>query len=292
LPLVGLLFVIGATPTSAPSPEPTELREIGRVKASARCLTLRQLVLPVTLVAENNEREFVSLERPAAKFRSGKGGDDGAVALHNALTEGDASLKTLLMSDSSVYESRDPTAARNDDQNTYTPERTMAASNIERITNQIQHNLVAADAAMHESWMGNPGTGDAGVDVLRQRVQNVIDLQRVLAHRLDDVAGTYFSNHGVAGLTPGSQRGAYNALLDQILDAQVAEDAAAGSTLSGAASPAPPGDVGGAKRGTAGEVAMALRGQEIALAAEGAAAERACNGALSSPQSPSPATTP
>jgi len=260
-------------PSAPPAPEGSPLREIGTVSASASCETLVKLAVPVAVIAGRDDREFLSLDTHVEKFISGKGTGDGgtehdALASSHAGTVGPADPKTF-----------DP----NDDEDTYSPEREMSAANIDRVVGEIQHNLDAADKVMSESWKEHPGTNDPAINALRQRVQNIIDLQRALAFRLDYAAGLYFSNSGVASLSPSGERANFKTLLDQIIDSAIQSDRIAQSALRLPPSLSPPdgkpiADVNELKTADAGSVALALRVQESSLVAEANRLARKCDG--------------
>jgi hypothetical protein len=282
--LILVLLSAADVPASSPAPDPsaTPLREIGSVRANAACEELVKLALPVAIIAGNNDREFVALRTPIAKFQSGKGTGDGAT-MHNALVAGSQPSSSIVnkldgTSQAKQVAARDPLAFDpNDDENTYSPERTMAASNIDRMVGKILHNLDAADKAMAQSWKDHPEHQDPALNAVRQRVQNIIDLQRVLAFRLDDVAGLYFSNSGVASLSPDSERSNFKSLLDKMMDAGIQEDHQAEGALTATDTAASVGDVRALKSAPAGYVAAALRMQEIALSADAPKIARTCS---------------
>jgi hypothetical protein len=282
--LILVLLSAADVPASSPAPDPsaTPLREIGSVRANAACEELVKLALPVAIIAGNNDREFVALRTPIAKFQSGKGTGDGAT-MHNALVAGSQPSSSIVnkldgTSQAKQVAARDPLAFDpNDDENTYSPERTMAASNIDRMVGKILHNLDAADKAMAQSWKDHPEHQDPALNAVRQRVQNIIDLQRVLAFRLDDVAGLYFSNSGVASLSPDSERSNFKSLLDKMMDAGIQDDHQAEGALTATDTAASVGDVRALKSAPAGYVAAALRMQEIALSADAPKIARTCS---------------
>jgi hypothetical protein len=302
--LTTLLGAVDApAPSATPSPAATPLREIGSVRANAACDSLVKLMVPVAIIAGNNDREFVALRTPIGKFRSGKGTGNGAT-IHNALaTSSQPSSSTngaLSKADGSPQSkaaaSRDPLAFdQNDDSNTYTPDRTLAAANIDRMTAKILHNLDEADKAMAQSWKDHPEHEDPVLNAMRQRVQNIIDLQRVLANRLDDAAGLYFSNAGGSSLSPDAERSNFKSLLDEMIDAGIQADHQAEVNLTATDSAASVGDVRALKSAPAGYVATALRMQEIALLKEAPNIARTCaqhdgTGAPAAPTTPNTAT--
>jgi hypothetical protein len=302
--LVTILLAAADAPAPSPAPAPsaTPLREIGSVRVNAACEELVKLALPVAIIAGNNDREFVALRTPIAKFQSGKGSGDGAT-MHNALVAGSQPTSSIVnkldgTAQAKQVAARDPLAFDpNDDENTYSPERTMAASNIDRMVGKILHNLDAADKAMAQSWKDHPEHQDPALNAVRQRVQNIIDLQRVLAFRLDDVAGLYFSNSGVASLSPDSERSNFKSLLDKMMDAGIQDDHQAEGVLTATDAAASVGDVRALKAAPAGYVAAALRMQEIALSAEAPKIARTCderNGTAptAAPPSAAPSATP
>jgi hypothetical protein len=285
-----------AAAPSSPAPQDTPLREIARVRSSGACDLLDRLVKPVTAVTAHNDQEFSAVRSAIDKFYGGKGADSLGAAMHNAFTN-DPNLARTGVETQAQY-TVDPLAfGEEDSTGSYSPVRTMAASNIDRLTGEIQHNLDAADKAMRESWKSHPGTDDPAINALRQRVQNVIDLQRVLAQRLDAVAGLYFSNDQAAQskrLVPDADRAAYESRLVTLLDAEAALEQAASNLATQTQPPMPPpdspvGNVETLKRGPAGDVTEALLLQEVALSFEAPRVGRSCTAPAASPApSPSP----
>jgi len=283
-------------PNPAPAPSATPLREIGSVRVNAACEELVKLALPVAIIAGNNDREFVALRTPIAKFQSGKGTGDGST-MHTAMSissQPSSNAKNKEgTTESQQAAGRDPLAFDpNDDENTYSPERTMAASNIDRMTGTILHNLDAADKAMAQSWKDHPEHEDPALNAVRQRVQNIIDLQRVLAFRLDDVAGLYFSNSGGSSLSPSTERAGFKSLLDKMMDAGIQQDHQAEAALTATDAAASAGDVRALKAAPAGYIAAALRMQEIALSAEAPKIARTCDQRNAASPTAAPAVTP
>jgi hypothetical protein len=267
--LLALLLAIDVPAVqSTPSPEPTALPEIARIKATSVCHALKELALPVALVVQRNDRDFVDVRRAILRFAGASVGPGTPPIAGDSARAGD------------LDES-------GNDASTYTPERTMAASNIDRLTFTILTNLAEADRVMNLSWKLHPAHKDPAYDAFRQRVQNVIDLQRVLAFRLDEVAGTYFSNAGTMSFLRNAEAAEFQSRLDGTIGMQLRADVKAEDPLTLDPAHLPAGDVAATKRGSASEVATALRVQKLALALESEHLGRTCDGLP-----PLPAATP
>jgi len=260
-------------PSAVPSPQSTPLHEIARVRASAGvCGTLASLVLPVAKIVGENDRNFQEMRKPLARFQRGgsfgfQGGIDGPGS--TALV-----VKGGLPSDV-------------DDPDIYTPQRTMAASNIDRLFGIIVHNLDAAGGVVKQSWQAHPLHENPAIDVLRQRVQNVIDLQRLLAFRADDIAGIYFSNSGVASLEEKAERPQFDDALAAAAGGKIEVDPADPQGLVLADPSAPIAGV--RKRGSAEYLASELRTQTEELSLETLRVENACDALR---RAPAPSATP
>jgi hypothetical protein len=279
--LMTILLAAGDAPAPSPAPQPvsTALREIGRVRADAACVSLVKLALPVALIAANNDRVFAAMQRPLANFAHGEGSIAEGNQIENAhesTPKGGALVPASERDGTSMGGSGATNAG--DDQDTYTPVRTLAASNIDRMVGIILRNLDDADKTMAESWKEHPEHLDPALTALRQRVQNIIDMQRVLAFRLDDAAGSYLSDSGVAGLTPAHEQARFTEALDASVAAEIAADRTSGSEP---VTPTLPGkhvsDVGAEKHADAKDVLAALRQQEFALALEAPRLARSCD---------------
>jgi hypothetical protein len=269
--LIAILLALDAPAAqSAPAPEPTPLREIARVNARSLCSALNELALPVALVVQRNDRDFVGVRTALVRFAGGSVGPGTPPIAGDPAAAGDLD-------------------EGGDDASTYTPERTLAASNIDRLTSAILTNLEEADRAMNRSWKSHPAHTNPAYDAYRQRVQNVIDLQRVLAFRLDDVAGMYFSNAGTRASLRNAEVAEFQSGLDRTIAAQLSADVKAEDPLSLDPGNLPSGDVAATKNGSASEVAAALRVQKLALALESEHLARTCDGL---PPAPAPTSMP
>jgi hypothetical protein len=276
--LVSILLAAADAQSPTPQPTATPLREIGSVRTDAACVSLVKLALPVALIAAKNDRVFAAMQRPIATFANGEGGIAEGNQIENVHESTVAGGALEPESEVGVLDNGPVSLNARDDQDTYTPERTMAASNIDRMFAIILRNLDGADKKMAESWKEHPEHLDPALTALRQRVQNIIDMQRVLAFRLDDAAGTYLSDSAVAGLTPHNEQARFKEALDASVAAEIAADRISGSEP---VTPTLPGqhvsDVGADKRADAHDVLAALRQQEFALALEAPRLARSCD---------------
>ena len=60
----------------------------------------------------------------------------------------------------------------------------------------VDQNLALADRVMNASWNRYPRGTDANVDAMRQRLQNIVDLQRALVNKY---YGALTANDGCIG---------------------------------------------------------------------------------------------
>jgi len=269
--LIAILLAIDVPAVqSTPAPQQSALPVIARIKANSLCGALKELALPVALVVQRNDGDFIGVQKAILRFAG------GSVSSGHAPVAGDPPQAGDL--DES-----------GNDASLYTPERTIAAANIDRLTMTILTNLAEADRLMTRSWKLHPAHTDPAYDAFRQRVQNVIDLQRVLAFRLDDVAGMYFSNAGTGSFLRSAEAAEFQSGLDNAIGTELRADVQAEDPLTLDPAHLPSGDVAAIKHGSASQVAAALRVQKTALALESVHLGRTCDGL---PPAPAPTPTP
>lgn len=251
---------------SVPSPSPSSLPVIERTKTSVTCTALRSFVLPIGYVARRNDDAFRAMARSMQVFLSGiYPGDvptsaEMAGSLHGAPAGAQA----------------DGMGSENeDDQLLFGPGQTLTAARIDAVANQIYANLQLEDRIMSESWHGYPERADPKIDALRQRLQNLMDLQRALADRYERFAWLYLSNQGMASLTDAKHRAPFKAFLRALLLGESAAlvDGPAQSENDGYSSVRQR-----AREGNVAQIVRDLRDQEHAFAPDVLAAAGACNG--------------
>ncbi len=167
-----LLAALAAAPM--PSPQPA-LKTIVTVKVSTFCNSVRSLGVPVAYVTTRNDQAFDAINRSMLKFLSDNRGV-GAVT------------KSQFQNMESTY----------DDSAIYNGANTLTLGQLSKIAYQIEQNVALEDGVMHRSWQATPAGQDPEVDAMRQRLQNLIDLQRALANRYMQMADMYFDNQGNA----------------------------------------------------------------------------------------------
>jgi hypothetical protein len=287
-------LVVGLpSPSPAPHPSSTPLREIGSVRTDAACSSLVSLVLPVGRVAAANDRAFNEIKDHLTKFSAADSVMQGDGS--NPLPSKPQVQQPQARSSPSTESASDQIGTTHlatvggtqhaiDNGTAESPERTLSAANIDRLVGIILHNLDDADKAMAASWKAHPEHLDPALNAIRQRVQNIIDMQRVLAFRLDDVAATYFAGAPVPSLDLQNDHVPYKAALESIAT-ELAADRIAASQPQARALPGPKvAGVVALKREDAAEVLATLRVQEFALTIEVPQLVRACH----PPAGPSP----
>lgn len=85
-----------------------------------------------------------------------------------------------------------------DDAAIYTPTGTLNAMKVGQIAYDIDQNLTLEDRVMRDSWIKYPKGASPTVDAMRDRLQNLMDLQRALVARYVEFSSTYMDNAGQA----------------------------------------------------------------------------------------------
>ena len=168
------LFLAALTAASTPSPEPA-LKTIVTVKVSTFCNEVRGLGVPVAYVTSRNDQAFDAIDRSMLKFLV----DNRGIG---AVTKSQSQDMENAYDDSAIYNGAN----------------TLTLSQLAKVAYQIQQNVALEDGVMHRSWEETPAGKDPQVDAMRQRLQNLIDLQRALANRYTQMSETYFDNQGNA----------------------------------------------------------------------------------------------
>lgn len=247
-----------AEPTPVPvSPAPAatpQLKIILNERSSRLCTTIRDTAAPMAFVTHRDDEAFAAINRSMLKFMDRTQGVTPA-------TGGD--LKQL---ESSV-----------DDLDVYAPSAEMSVIQMEHVLFQVSQNLSLEDHVMDASWKEYPRGRVPNLDALRQRLQNLLDLQRALANKYLQFTGIYLDNRGQARFSAtasdaatfkmflrASILGMSGALADVHADGNDPEVAAQASAH----------DV--ARHGTVAAVVKELRLQEYAFANEIKTAAQTC----------------
>jgi hypothetical protein len=161
-----------------------------------------------------------------------------------------------------------------DDAEVYTPSSEMSVVQMDRVAYIIAQNLVLEDKVMDASWKQYPRGRFPNLDALRQRLQNLMDLQRALDNKYFEFTGVYLDNRGQAQFANG-QAAQFKALLRETI-------LGLGSALSDVRTDGDPeiaakADVHDVSRyGSTAAVVKELRLQELAFAKEATTAAQTC----------------
>lgn len=171
-----LALLLAAAVAATPSPQPTPpLKVIVNIKTSAFCSSVRNMAVPIGYVTRRNEEAFGAMDHSMIKF------------MENMQGVGQMTLSELQAMDQSL-----------DDDELYNPSNDMAVTQMNQVANDIAQNLTLEDRLMNQSWKEHPEGQSDLVDALRQRMQNMMDLQRALDNRYLQFAGMYLDNMGQA----------------------------------------------------------------------------------------------
>lgn len=176
--------LILAAAVAAPAPAPTSnLKTIVTVKVSTFCNQVRKVAVPVGFANTRNDQAFDAINRSMLQFLKDNRGLSSV-------------SKAEVASIDNGY----------DDTATYNAHDTVSMNRLSQIVWQITQNLSREDDVMSKSFKEVPPGKDAQVDLMRQRLQNLIDLQRTLAANYTSLAETYFDNEGNAAFHVDDQQ--------------------------------------------------------------------------------------
>jgi hypothetical protein len=102
-----------------------------------------------------------------------------------------------------------------DDDAIYGPMNGLDVVQMDKIAYDIMQNLTLEDDLMKQSWRQYPEGKSPAVDTLRQRLQNLMDLQRSLANSYMSFTSTYVDNRGQARFAQNP--GKFKALLREVI---------------------------------------------------------------------------
>ena len=246
------LLLLTVTTALTPAPQPTpQLKVIVNVRSSSLCTAMQHTAVPIAYVAHRNEQAFDAINHSMIEFME---------SISGVTSAGTAELQTM---DNEL-----------DDAELYTPSGEMSAVRMDKIAYQIAQNLTLEDRVMDASWKEYPRGQFPNVDALRQRLQNLMDLQRALDNKYFEFTGIYLSNRDQARFAQNSASfkaflrdtimGLSAALTDVRADGGDPEVAAAASAHDTA------------RYGNVAEIIKELRLQEYAFGKEATTAATTC----------------
>lgn len=245
-------LLLAALTAAIPAPSPTPpLKTIVTVKVSTFCNQVRAIALPIAMVNFRNDEGFDAINRSMLQFLKDNRG-------LSAVSKADV----------------DSLDNSYDDAATFNAHNTVSISKVSRIVWQINQNIALEGQVMARSWKAVPQGADQQVDNMRQRLQNLIDLQRSLAASYTQMAEMYYDNEGQAQFHVDQQTGdtgdvvAFKAALRNII---FGEASALAMARQGGLDPgqAAVGDASVvAKSGNLKQVVQQLELQEIAFKPE------------------------
>jgi len=240
-----------ATPLPSPAPQATPpLKVIVNVRSSSLCSAVRSMAVPIGYVTRRNDEAFSAIDHSMLSFMENTRG---------ATPAGAAELRSM--------------GNDLDDLEVYTPTNEANVVQMDKIAYEILQNVTLEDHAMNQSWHDYPKGHSESVDAFRQRMQNLIDLQRALANKYMDFTGIYLDNRGQARFSQSAAE-FKSVLRDTIMGL--------GSALADSRTQSDPEMLPKAdaraivRRGNVAEIVRELRLQEQAFSQEITTAGHAC----------------
>ncbi len=208
------------------------------------------MAVPIGYVTRRNDEAFAAINHSLLKFFESVRGVSSA---------GTQDLEAL--------------GSELDDASIYTPTGTLSAMKVGQLAYDVAQNLTLEDQIMHDSWTKYPKGEYPNVDAMRDRLQNLMDLQRALVGRYVEFASTYNDNAGQAKYADDAA--SFKALLrDTILGLSSALAHANDPGFTEAPSPETVHDL--ARTGKVGDVVRELKLQELAFSTEIVDAGNSC----------------
>ena len=159
--------------TSTPPPE------IAHTVTSARCDTLHGTMLPVGYVTKRNDAAFRAMSRSMVAFLSG-------IYPTDVPSKADMQAAAYQPKFGNNTGTSDAMGSEeDDDQLLYGPGQVLTAAEIDNVAEQVHANIVVEQKFIDQSWKSNPRPRDPNVSQMRQRAQNLVDLQRALADQYE-----------------------------------------------------------------------------------------------------------
>jgi len=178
LPIMVFAAVSASAPTPAPSLPPVYLKTIVNTRATALCSDLHQVIMPFVVTEKKNNERFNTMDKQLAKYH----------VWYRPAADEDVNP--------------DGTPA-------YNGAQAMAAGQIDQMAANMYVDITDAEKKIDESEAAHPPGHNAQLDGLRNQARRILELQRELANRYEQQAGTYLNSIG-----------AYLPLKDPALDSE------------------------------------------------------------------------
>lgn len=169
-------IILAVAVAAAPSPKPTPLKVIIHIRSNTTfCSSVRSMAVPIGYVTRRNDEAFAAMNHSVLKyFESVRGVTSAGVPDMEALS------------------------SELDDSAIYTPTGALSAMKVGQIAYDVDQNLTLEDRIMQDSWTKYPKGAYPNIDAMRDRLQNLMDLQRALVARYTEFASVYTDNAGQA----------------------------------------------------------------------------------------------
>lgn len=239
-----MAIVLAAVVAATPAPKPSEpLKVIIHIRSNTTfCSSVRTMAVPIGYVTRRNDEAFAAINHSLLKFFESVRGVSSA---------GTQDMETL--------------SSELDDAAIYTPTGTLSAMKVGQIAYDIAQNLTLEDQVMHDSWTKYPKGVYPNVDAMRERLQNLMDLQRALVGRYVEFASTYSDNAGQAKYADDAA--SFKALLRETI-LGLSSALAHAHDASDAEMPSPETVHDLARTGKVADVVRELKLQELAFSSE------------------------
>lgn len=176
-----------ATPTPVPTIPPVYLKTIVNIKAKPLCTNLHGVVMPFVVVERENNVRFKSMDKQLGIYHKWYRPTSDAATDPNGSPEINGA-------------------------------QALAAANIDQTAAMMYKDIAHVEDLLARSERAEPPGKDPQLDDLRDRVQKILDLQREVANRYEEQAGTYLNSLGALPPVPTSQSAAGDPALQSTFD--------------------------------------------------------------------------
>jgi hypothetical protein len=164
-PIVLVAAISIAAPTPEPSLPPLWMKTITHVRANALCTELHQVIMPFVATEKKNNERFAAMDKQLAKYHE----------WYRPAADGD------------VQPNGTPE---------YNGAQALAAGQIDQMAANMYVDITNAEKKIDESEQVHPAGHEPRLDALREKAREILRLQRQLADRYEQEAGSYLNSIG------------------------------------------------------------------------------------------------
>jgi hypothetical protein len=158
-------LVLAAVASASPAPSAPPLKVIVHVHSSALCTELHRAIIPFVVAEQKNNTRFMAMDQQLGKYHQWYRPPSDAATDPNGSPEINGA-------------------------------QALAAAQIDQNAALMYEDIAHVEKLLKASEHVTPTGRDPELDALRTRAQHILDLQREVANRYEEQAGTYLNSIG------------------------------------------------------------------------------------------------